>query len=52
MNDAGLYEAPELFELGEIVDLTLGKRFGTWPDGTFGWIFEFVTVEDLPEEEE
>lgn len=51
MNDAGIYEAPELFELGEIVDLTLGHRWGDWPDGVFAWVFSWATFEDLLEEE-
>ena len=28
-----MYETPELIELGEIVDLTLGRRHGNWSDG-------------------
>ena len=35
------YQVPEVVELGEASELTLGKRFGTWPDGLDGWTFEF-----------
>jgi hypothetical protein len=47
-----LYEPPELFELGEIADLTLAHRIGSWPDGSFnGWTREPSPFEGLPEEE-
>jgi hypothetical protein len=35
------YVAPEVVDLGQAEDLTLGKRLGTWPDGLDGWTFEF-----------
>jgi hypothetical protein len=41
------YETPELFEIGDVETLTLGRRIGTWPDGLpDGCTFEFVTDED------
>ena len=47
-----LYEAPELFELGEIADLTLANKIGTWPDGDFNrWTYEWAPFAELPEEE-
>ena len=27
------YQTPEVFELGEATDLTLGRILGDWPDG-------------------
>jgi hypothetical protein len=28
-----MYEEPELFEVGEVDELTLGRRLGDFPDG-------------------
>lgn len=45
------YEAPELFDLGEIADLTLGKLFADVPDGLPNRLkLIAVDLEDLPEE--
>jgi hypothetical protein len=47
-----MYESPELFELGEIADLTLANKIGTWPDGNFSrWTHEWSPFEELSEEE-
>lgn len=35
------YQEPEVFDMGAAAELTLGRRFGTWPDGLEGWTFEF-----------
>lgn len=35
------YQTPEVIELGEAADLTLGRFFGTWPDGLDGlWTWQ------------
>lgn len=41
------YETPEILELGEVAEMTLGKRFGTWSD-VGGRTFEKL-VEDQEE---
>jgi hypothetical protein len=46
-----MYEPPELVDLGEVTEVTLGKRIGDHADGAGGFTFAPVTPEDLPEDE-
>lgn len=39
------YETPELFEIGDVQTLTLGRRLGLWSDGVPGY-FTFVAITD------
>jgi len=42
-----MYESPELFEIGDVETLTLGKFHGDWPDGLpLLWTWVRVTIED------
>ncbi len=46
-----MYETPELFEIGDVETLTLGRRRGDWPDGLpDGFTFSYGTVEDDEED--
>jgi hypothetical protein len=46
-----MYEAPELYELGDAAEVTLGRKLGDASDGAHGFTFAPVTPEELPEEE-
>lgn len=37
-----MYEKPTLFELGDASELTLGRMFGDWDDGTDSYVWRRV----------
>ncbi len=47
-----MYETPEVMELGDVSERTLGKWIGTWSDGienrrTFEWVTEDLESEEI-----
>lgn len=50
-----MYEAPEIFELGDVDDLTLGPGAGNLPEGEDLWIrfpWPYVRPDDRPTDDE